>query len=354
MNILGWTIGKAETRQTDYTAALSQALQGILEQKPVRADALAVVESCVSLISDPLLVATSIGLPLPPRMLYTAARDLLRQGNSVWVIDTSTGGLVLHRAYKWDIRGTSPNPSAWAYDLELAVPSGNIKGTYSAARVLHLRLASLPGADWNGQAPWQTAAISAEAMGEIERGIRDEGRTINGRVWVMPDGATQVHADAMARTVRLMKGGQSVVSETTAGGFGQGKTAAPGPLRDWTPVQSGQSHSLGNVAMKDSEEASISAAYGIPAAYLNANATAPALREVKRLAFLNRTLPLVALMLTELREKLDPSIGITWTNLADQSIDVHLRARAAAAVATAELITDNDTLLELVGLPMPR
>ena len=61
MNILGWTIGKAESRQIDYTAALSQALQGILDQKPVRADALAVVESCVSLIADPLLVASTLG-----------------------------------------------------------------------------------------------------------------------------------------------------------------------------------------------------------------------------------------------------------------------------------------------------
>ena len=326
MNLFGWTIGKAESRQTDYTSAITQALQGILEQKPTRADALAVVESCVSLIADPLLVATTIGLPLPPRMLYTAGRDLLRQGNSVWNIDTSAGVLQLHRACKWEVKGTSPNPATWEYDLETAVPSGIIKGTYSAPRVLHLRLASAPGADWIGQAPWQTAAISAEAMAEIERGIRDEGRTIVGRVWVMPDGATKAHAQAMANTVKLMGGGNSVVSETTAGGFGQGKAAAPGPQRDWSPVQSGQSHSLGNVAMKDSEEASIAAAYGVPAAYLNANATAPALREVKRLAFLNRTMSLTALMLTELREKLDPSIGITWTNLADQSIDVHLRA----------------------------
>ena len=352
MNIMGWTFGKAESRQANYTDAITQALQSILEQKPARADALAVVESCVSLIADPLLVAATIGLPLPSRMLCQAARDVLREGNSVWVIDTSTGVLQLHRAHKWDIRGTSPNPATWEYDLEINVPSGTIKGTYTAPRVVHLRLASLPGADWIGQAPWQTAAISGQAMAEIERGIKEESRTINGRVWVMPDGATALQAQAMGRTIGLLRGGQSVVSETTAGGFGGGKAQAP--KADWTPVQSGQAHSLGNVAMKDSEEASISAAYGVPAAYLNANATAPALREVKRLVYLNRTMPMTALMLTELREKLDPSIGITWSNLADQSVDVHLRARGAAALATAELIEDKAALLELVGLPMPR
>ena len=61
MNIMGWTFGKAESRQANYTDAITQALQSILEQKPPRADALAVVESCVSLICDPLLVATTIG-----------------------------------------------------------------------------------------------------------------------------------------------------------------------------------------------------------------------------------------------------------------------------------------------------
>ena len=81
MNIMGWTIGgKAETRQANYTDAMTQALQSILEQKPARADALAVVESCVSLIADPLLVATTIGLPLPSRMLYQAARDVPARG----------------------------------------------------------------------------------------------------------------------------------------------------------------------------------------------------------------------------------------------------------------------------------
>ena len=292
-----------------------------------------------------------LGLPLPSRMLYQAARDVLREGNSVWVIDTSTGVLQLHRAHKWDIRGTSPNPATWVYELEINVPSGTIKGTYAAPRVVHLRLASPPGADWKGQAPWQTASISAEAMSEIERGIRDEGRTVNGRVWTLPDGGSQAQADAMARTIRLMVGGRSVVAETTAGGFGGGKAQAP--RSDWTPIQSGQAHSLGNVAMKDSTESSIAAAYGVPSAYLNQNATAPALREVKRLVYLNRTMPMTALMLTELREKLDPSIGITWSNLADQSIDVHLRARGAAALASAELIEDKSALLELVGLPTP-
>ena len=349
MNLLGWSIGKAEARQLDYSQALAQAFQSLAGQAaPPRADALAVIESCVSLIADPLLVATVVGLPLPPRMPYQAARDLLRQGSSVWAIDTAPGVLNLHRASKWSIRGSSPDPASWIYDLETNVPDGTIKATYSAARVVHLRLASNPGTDWIGQAPWQSASISAEALAQIERAIRDEAKTLTGRVWTLPDGASTAQAQAMASTIRSMIGGASVVAETTAAGFGQSKLAAP--QRDWTPIASGQGHSLGNVAMKDSEEASIAAAYGVPAAFLNADATAPAIREVKRMAYLNRTLPLVALMLIELRDKLDVEIGISWRDLASQSIDVHLRSRAVAPLA--ELGADKDELLRLIGLPL--
>ena len=137
------------------------------------------------------------------------------------------------------------------------------------------------------------------------------------------------------------------MSETTAGGFGQGKPARPD--KDWTPVNIGPSHSVGNVQMRESVESSIASAYGLPGAYTNANATAPALREVKRLAFLNKTLTLAKLFEEELTDKLATPVIIGWPNLADQSVDVHLRARAATAAA--ELVSNMEALLELVGLP---
>ena len=55
MNILGLHIGKAENRQaTDYAAAVTQALQDAATNSTAKADALAVVEMCVTLIADPV------------------------------------------------------------------------------------------------------------------------------------------------------------------------------------------------------------------------------------------------------------------------------------------------------------
>ena len=338
----------AELRQVDYTQAITNALQELAEQAPVKASGLAVVETCVSLIAEPFLVARLSGPLTSPRTLYAAARDVLRVGNSVWAISTEGGSLSLQRAHKWKVRGGSANSSTWEYDLEIMAPDGVVKRTLTAPSVVHLRLIGPADSDWNGSAPWQSAHLSSDAMAEIERGIRDESRLTTGRIWLAPDGATQEQAAGMAATVKAMRGGRQVVNETTAQGFGQGKTAAPS--RDWTPASVGQSHSAGNVSMRDSVQGSIAAAYGVPAAYMSMSATAPGLREAKRLAFLNKTLPLAALMVEELREKLGGETSITWPNLADQSVDVHLRARGAAALM--ELVQDKATLLELVGLPM--
>ena len=266
----------------------------------------------------------------------------------MWSISTEGGSLSLQRAHKWKVRGGSADPATWEYDLEITVPDGVVKRTLPAPSVVHLRLIGPADSDWRGSAPWQSAELSSDAMAEIERGIRDESRLTTGRIWLSPDGANQAQAQGMAATVKAMRGGKQVVSETTAQGFGAGKTSAPS--RDWVPVSVGQAHSPGNVSMRDSVQGSIAVAYGVPAAYMSMSATAPALREAKRLAFLNKTLPLSALMVEELREKLGGETSITWPNLADQSVDVHLRARAASAAG--ELVTDKAVLLELVGLPM--
>ena len=98
-------------------------------------------------------------------------------------------------------------------------------------------------------------------MAEIERGVRDESRIINGRIWTAPDGASDTQKVAMGRTIGAIRGGKQVVAETVAKGLGQGALASP--KADWIPVKVGQEHSLGNVAMRQQLEASIASAYGV-------------------------------------------------------------------------------------------
>ena len=342
----------SESRASYANAALTAALDAATGKVDATADALAVIESCTSLIADPFLVARVQGRAVPPGQLHQMARDLLRRGNSVWAIDVVDGQLELYRACAWAIEGNSPNPARWVYRLDIATPSAMITRLMPADSVIHVLTDAPAESPWAGRAPWESCPLTARALAELEKSIGDESRLYAGRVWIAPDGASQGQVQAMARTIELLKGGGQVVSETTSKGYGQGKDAAPPPAKDWRAEHTGPAHDVGNVQMRGQVEGALSAAYGVAPAYHNVNATAPALAATKRLAYLNKTVPLAALIAAELAIKLDsPGYSITWTDLASQSVDVQLRAQAAVRLAEAAQSASPE-ILELVGLPV--
>ena len=158
----------------------------------------------------------------------------------------------------------------------------------------------------------------------------------------------------MAKTVSGLKRGQQLVAETTSGNFGQGAgRGQPSPAKDWSPTLVGPSHSLGNAGMRQQLEASISSAYGVHPAWFAAAATAPGIRECKRLAFLSATLPLARIIADELSSKLETRIEIEWPNMANESVDVHLRARAFAAIVSAGEGQSPTYAAAVAGLPIP-
>ena len=97
----------------------------------------------------------------------------------------------------------------------------------------------------------------------------------------------------------------------------------------------------------------ISSAYGVHPAWFAAAATAPGIRECKRLAFLSATLPLARIIADELSSKLETRIEIEWPNMANESVDVHLRARAFAAIVSAGEGQSPTYAAAVAGLPIP-
>ena len=170
MKIFGWHLDHGEHRAINFTSVITDALLASASTPQVNTGALSVVEACVGLISDPFWVATTSGPPLPARMLYQAAWDLLRYGNSVWAVETGTGALVLRRPARWAVEGGSLDPDSWVYPLEFSAPNGDtIKRRLPAVSVVHMRLGSDPGADWIGKAPWPIGLISSRRPGALAR-----------------------------------------------------------------------------------------------------------------------------------------------------------------------------------------
>ena len=346
MKIFGWSRG--EHRAESYTGARTEAGYSAAETAAVDASNLAIVETCVGLIAGPFLVCQVAGFPISLITLHVMARDALLCGNSVWAINTNSGALRLQRASKFDVLGNSPDPEDWMYDLELKAPKATIKRRLSAASVVHIRVNPDADKPWVGKAPWQSANLTAGAMVRLEQATGDEANLSAGRIWTAPDGSTQGQLNAMAKSIGALKGGYNVIAESTGQNFGQGGgRGQPAPAQDWKPNSTGPAYPQANVQMRQMIEASIAGVYGVGGGIVSVNTSAGALGAIKRLSFLNKTLPLAALLAEELSEKLAP-LTIGWDNLADQSVDIQLRGRAAAAVG--ELVTDRATLLRLVGL----
>ena len=104
-------------------------------------------------------------------------RDLIRRCESLAVIDVAGGAVRLLQASDWDVRGDWPD--GLLYDVSLPQPGTDGAGRPRRLRrrvpgeaVVHLRWATDPAAPWQGRAPWQLAPITAEALRNLEHGLR--------------------------------------------------------------------------------------------------------------------------------------------------------------------------------------
>ena len=159
-----------------------------------------------------------------------------------------------------------------------------------------------PETPWAGRAPWESCPLTARALAELEKSIGDESHIYAGRVWIAPDGASQAQVTRDGRApYRATQGRRAgCFLKPPVKDSGRVRLAAPPASKDWRAEHTGPTHDVGNVQMRGQVEGALSAAYGVAPAYHNVNATAPALAATKRLAFLNKTVPLAALIAAEL------------------------------------------------------
>ena len=161
-------ISELETRAADtsYTDALVAALQRNAQGRvanPSSPYATAALETCAGLIGRAFAAAEIAGpgiiaSALTPEVMTLIGRSLIRKGEILFQIDTSTGQLQLIPAMSHSIAG-GPDPESWQYDLTLGGPSETVSLSLPAASVLHLRYASDPETPWRGTGPLQVAYL---------------------------------------------------------------------------------------------------------------------------------------------------------------------------------------------------
>ena len=183
-----------------------------------------------------------------------------------------------------------------------------------------------------GTGPLSWASITAKLQSETERSLADEaGGPIANLVSIPQDGGDGGEDDTLTslkadiRTAR----GKALLLETVAGGWGEGRAAAP--QRDWTGQRLGPMPPPGMVAAADAAFQRVLAACGVPPPmFIDADGTSQ--REALRRWHMNTVLPLAKIIEHELTEKLEAEVKLVFDNYA---LDMVSRAQVVAKLVSA-------------------
>ena len=252
-----------------------------------------------------------------PRVRALIARDMIRRGESVHLIDVRGGAVELLPCGSWDVRG-GWRESEWFYRVDTFGPSGNATHFVPASRVVHIRYAVDPSRPWLGISPLGWARATGKLAANLEQRLGEESGSPVGSILPVPaDGGDDPEADPLAglRADLAAAAGRPILTETTAAGWGEGKSAAP--LGDWQPRRFGANPPAALGTLRDAASMAVLDACGVPRA-LAESADGTAAREAWRRFVMGACEPVAALVSEELERKLETPIrfdfGALWAH----------------------------------------
>ena len=200
----GWCLKNWKTRESSLTDTVVQAIQRQAQGRvahPASPYATAALETSAGLIGRAFAAAEvdgpeNIASALTPEFMTMVGRSLIRKGELVCQIDTSTGRLRLIPAASHNVAG-GPDPATWEYQLSLPGPSETMTVSLPAESVLHIRYAADPANPWRGIGPLQQAYLAGVLSAETVKALSDRIRRA----------AWQLVAVARYRRRRCKRGG---------------------------------------------------------------------------------------------------------------------------------------------------
>ena len=299
--------------------------------------------------------ANSTTRALTPSVLALMARDLLRRGEFVHIIQVDRDGVRLQPAGSppGDVRG-GPDPLTWRYRADIFGPSGNVTRHVPAAAVVHGRYSIDPARPWYGIGPLGWASLTGRLHGALEGSLSDEAAGPTGHVIPIPASPDDTDPDedeadtdplaALRADVAKLRG-CTLLTETTSAGWGEGQSAAP--HADWRPQRIGADPPDSLPLLRTDSAAAILGACGCPAELVT-GADATAARESWRRFLHGSVMPLADLLAVELRAKLaEPALTLTFDRL--MASDVQGRARAFQSMTKGGMEADRAATLAGLG-----
>ena len=233
-----------ERRQAtgDYSDLVVSAIQASARGY-VNATGTAAVESAAGALSRSFASAAVTGpawarQAIGPKFLGEVGRCLMRQGESLHLIEVSDLGEVsLVPASSWSFAG-GPSPSSWMVEATLPGPSRSITRRVPFNSVIHQVWGSSPGLPYAGRSALQFAAVSAQLQFQVEKSMADEASGPVAQILPIPadggdGGDDDPQADLKADIASAQ--GKAVLLETTSARLVRG-TLVLHQSRDWIAV----------------------------------------------------------------------------------------------------------------------
>ena len=333
-----WPFGnKLETRDDSYSDVLIASLVSRAQGKSLAVpSATAALEACAGTVGRGFAASEvtgpdSLTRALTPGVLEMIGRSLIRTGELVLLIDTQAGRLRLVPAETHDVEG-GPFPEEWEYTLTLGGPSKTV--TYDfvpAASVLHFRYAADPSRPWRGNGPVEVAALAGRLSAETVRALADESSGPVGRLLGIPVDGADATVEGLKADIKNAAGRVALL-ETGDWNSTGGDTKVDLDTKRFGAEPPASLVELVSVASQE-----VYSACGLNQA-LWGGSQAAAVREAWRLALFGVLSPLGRLVESELQDKLDDEVSLSWQEL--RASDLSGRARAFQSMVGGGMAVD--------------
>ena len=348
-----WPWQRRERREAvgGYTTLVERLIGAQAAGTTQQASATAGTEAAAGLLSRAFASATveapaDIASALSPRCLALIGRDLVRVGESLHVIRMTGGRLQLIPCSTWYSEGDA-DPRGWTATVTAYGPSGSSTWRVPWDSVVYVAWGSPTARPYHGLSPQSWAADTARLNANAERSLANEAGGPVAQLLPVPQGPNNPDSDkdplALLRTDIASAAGRAMVVETTAAGWGEGRTAAP--AADWKQQRLGPQPPEGMVRLAESGFNRVLAAAGVPPALFVANADGTAQREALRRWHQNVVIPMARCLEAELSDKFGVPVELQFDSYA---LDMVSRAQVVSKLVQAGV--DPAVAMNAVGL----
>ena len=309
-----------EQRNAPYADAIVAQIIATAQGNGGQPNALttAALEIASGVIARAFASAKVEGASIPAHKLANLARAVITHGEAVAFFD----GLELIEITNFEIMG-GVRRADWRYKYNISSPGGFVRDGVSVhSRTVHWQYSYDLNRSWVGVGPLARAVNSGALAANIEDSLKKETSGPVGYLLPIPTDPGDATVAELKRDIKSLKGETTVV-ETTAGGWGEGRIAAP--RNDYVPQRIGPAPPPSMVQIHSAIQNAVLAACGVPVELVTV-ADGTGQREAWRRCLHGTVQPLAIILSQELSRVYARDVTLTFDRLF--ASDIAGRARA--------------------------